>query len=55
MANLGQMWVNVVQYGKLRVDVGEGGTTWLTYSRCGLTWYNMANLGQMRVNEVEYG
>ena len=30
MANLGQMWVNVVQHGYLWVDVGLRGRTWLT-------------------------
>ena len=30
MVNLGWMWVNEVQHGYLRVDVGERGTTWLT-------------------------
>ena len=55
MVNKGQTWVNEVQHGELRVDVGERGRTWSTQGRCGLTWYNMTKLGQMWVNVVQHG
>ena len=37
--------VNVVQRGKLRVDVGERGRAWLTWGRCKLMLYNLVKLG----------